>query len=514
MATRPSRLDQNPAPLLHKSRLCNRGPVKKQKGNRRMNLDEYARRDGTDLADLVRQKEVTPKELGELALAGVEKVNPRLNVVIETFPERLAELSKLEAPRGPFGGVPLLVKDLPVEKGVRSEMGSQLFAGYTPDHDSELMVALRRAGFVNLGRTASSELALAAVTKSRQSGVTRNPWDPSRSTAGSTGGGAAAAAAGIVPIVQGSDGGGSIRNPASFCGLVGLKPSRGRISAGPDEGDSFSGLSISFAITRTVRDCAAVLDAVSGTAVGDPYEIAPPARPYTEEIRLPTGRLQIAFTTRAWSGLPLDHELAEGVTMVAHALEGMGHFISDQAPSFDYQQFLAAQIDLWCGHTAYLIDSFAEMLGRKPTPDNLQSTTWATYEAGKRLSATRFLAAEALYNTVTRQVGQFFRHADILLTPTCTVAPLPLDAHDIDAPGATVKDFFDHLAPIETFTALFNATGQPAMSLPLCWSRSGLPLGMQLVGRLGAEATLFRLAGVLEQALPWRDRRPPIHVGA
>jgi amidase len=317
-----------------------------------------------------------------------------------------------------------------------------------------------------------------------------------------------------VPIVQGGDGGGSIRNPASFCGLVGLKPSRGRISSGPDEGDSLGGMAISFVLTRSLRDCAAALDAVAGPGIGDPYEIAPPLLPYAEEIRRPSGRLKIAFTAAAWSGLPVDPELAAGVASIAKLLESMGHEVSEQAPEFDYQEFLAAQIELWCGHTAYGVSALADALARKPGPENLQSTSWAVYEAGRRLTATRFLAAEAVYNTVTRQLGDFFRETDVLLTPTCTQPPLPLDAHNLDAPRGTVKDLFDHLAPIETFTALFNATGQPAMSLPLCWSKSGLPLGMQLVGRSGDEATLFRVAAALEEALPWSERRPPIHVGA
>jgi amidase len=477
-----------------------------------MKLEEYAAHDGLGLAALVRKGEVTARELGELALAGIAKVNPRLNAVIETLPSHLDGLTK--APGGPFGGVPILLKDFPIEKGVKGEMGSQLFAAFAPDHNSALMLALRRAGFVSVGRTASSELGLAALTRSRHSGITRNPWDPSRSTAGSTGGGAAAAAAGIVPVVQGGDGGGSLRNPASCCGLIGLKPSRGRITAGPDDGYPLSGMAISFVITRSLRDCAAALDAVAGPGIGDPFEIPRPERPYAEEIHRTAGRLKIAFTAKAWSGLPLDPELAGGVRDVARTLEKMGHDLIERAPAFDYEQFLAAQVDLWCGHTAFGIDALAGQLGRKPSPENLQSTTWATYEMGRGLSATRFLAAEAVYNTVTRRVGAFFRDTDVLLTPTCTVPPLPLDAHDIDAPGATVKDLFEHLAPIETFTALFNGTGQPAMSLPLCWSRAGLPLGLQLVGRFGDEATLFRLASALEQVLPWRDRRPPIHVAA
>jgi amidase len=478
-----------------------------------MRLDEYAGHDGLGLADLVRRGEVSARQLGELALAAVAKVNPRLNAIIETFPEQLEHLSAA-APAGPFGGVPILVKDFPIAAGVRSEMGSELCRGLALDHDSALMQALRRAGFVNLGRTTSSELGLAALTVSRLSGITRNPWDLSRSTAGSTGGDAAAAAAGVVPIVQGGDGGGSIRNPASCCGLVGLKPSRGRISAGPDEGDPLSGMAISFVITRSLRDCAAALDALAGPGIGDPYQIPAPQRPYREELQRPAQGLRIAFARQAWSGLPVDPELAAGVASVAHALEGMGHHLREESPLFDYEHFLAAQIDLWCGHVAYEVDLVSRALGRRPGPDNLQTTTLATYEAGRRLTATQFLAAQAVYNTVTRQLGEFFERTDVLLTPTCTVPPLPLDAHDIDAPGATVKDLFDHLAPIESFTALFNATGQPAMSLPLCWSASGLPLGMQLIGRFGEEDTLFRVAGALEQALPWRDRRPAVHVAA
>jgi amidase len=479
-----------------------------------MRLDEYEAYDGLGLAALLRRGEVTARTLGELALTGIEKVNPQLNAIIETFPDRLDGLDRAAPSAGPFAGVPILVKDFPIEKGVRAEMGCQLFAGFAPDHDSELMLGLRRAGFVNLGRTASSELGLAALTRSRQSGITRNPWDPRRSTAGSTGGGAAAAAAGIVPVVQGGDGGGSIRNPASCCGLVGLKPSRGRISAGPDEGDPLSGMAISFVLTRSLRDCAASLDALSSPGAGDPYVIQQPERPFAAEIGAPGPELEIAFTTEAWSGLKLDPELAAGVRDVAHALADLGHRVSERAPAFDYASFLAAQIDLWCAHTAHAIDALAERLGRRPGPENLQTTTWAVYEAGRRLSAAQFLAALDVYNTLTRQVGRFFQHTDVLLTPTCTVAPLLLDAHDLDAPGATVEDLFDHLAPIETFTALFNATGQPAISLPLCWSHTGLPLGMQLVGRFGAEATLLRIAGQLEQALPWRHRRPPIHVGS
>jgi amidase len=474
-----------------------------------MNLAEYASYDGLGLAELVRRKEIAPRELCHLALQAIEKLNPQLNAVIETFPERAG--SAMPNTPGPFLGVPFLVKDFPIEAGTKAEIGSQLAAGLTPERDTELMLRFRRAGFINLGRTTTSEFGLAALTVSRQSGATCNPWDPSRSTAGSSGGSAAAVAAGIVPLASGGDGGGSIRNPASFCGLVGLKPTRGRISLGPDTGDPYSGMVVGFALTRSVRDCAAVLDAVEGPLIGDPFEIPRPVTPYLTETANAPGHLRIAVTTRSWSGVALDPEVAAAVAATATLLQQLGHTVIEDAPDFDYDTFLAAQIDLWLGHTAAFIDAVAQAVGRVPSEQNLQSTTFATYVAGKDLPATRLIAAEEYYNVITRQVAQFLANYDLLLTPTNTCLPLPLDAHQLDAPGATVQDLFNHLAPIETFTALFNGTGHPAMSLPLQVSRADLPIGMQFVAGFGQEAVLFRLAAALEATLPWHQRRPKLH---
>jgi amidase len=474
-----------------------------------MNLSEYASYDALGLADLVRRKEVTPRELCHLALQAIETLNPQINAVIETFPARA---DSAPASDGPFAGVPFLVKDFPIEAGVKAEMGSQLAAGFTPARDSVLMQRFRQAGLINLGRTTTSEFGLAALTVSRHTGATRNPWDLSRTTAGSSGGAAAAVAAGIVPLANGGDGGGSIRNPASFCGLVGLKPTRGRISLGPDTGDPYSGMVVGFALTRTVRDCAAALDAVEGPAIGDPFEIPRPATPYLAEIAQAPGRLRVAVTTKPWSGLPLDPEIDTAVAATVRLLERMGHTVIEDTPRLDYDAFLAAQIDLWCGHTAAFIDAIAQAVGRTPSEENLQTTSWATYVAGKALPATHLVAAEEHYNLVTRAVAQFLAGYDVLLTPTNTCLPLPFGAHELDAPGATVQDLFDHLAPIETFSALFNGTGHPALSLPLHVSRAGLPIGLQFVAGFGREATLLRLAAALEQARPWRDRRPAVHV--
>jgi amidase len=291
-----------------------------------------------------------------------------------------------------------------------------------------------------------------------------------------------------------------------------LKPTRGRISLGPDTGDPYSGMVVGFVLTRSVRDCAAALDAVEGPAIGDPFEIPRPAKTYLSEVAQPGGKLRIAFTDQAWSGLPLDPEVAEAVAATVQLLEDMGHVVVEGTPQFDYDAFLTAQIDLWLGHTAAFIDSIGLATRRVPSLKNLQTTTWAVYEAGKALPAVRLVAAEEHYNTVTRQIARFLAGCDILMTPTNTCLPLALDAHNLDAPRATVKDLFNHLAPIETFTALFNGTGHPALSLPLHQSRSGLPIGLQFVTRFGDEAKLFHVAAALEEAKPWRNRRPNIHI--
>ncbi len=476
-----------------------------------MKLAEYAALDGLGLAGLVAAGEVTARELGETMLRAIEAVNPRLNGVIETFPNRLPAPDA--RPGGPFGGVPFLIKDVPMEGGVRSEIGAQVARGFTLAHDQEVMRRFRAAGFVNLGRTTTSELALAALTVSRLTGVTRNPWDPARSTAGSSGGAAAMVAAGVLPIAHAADGGGSIRNPASFCGLVGLKPSRGRISAAPDWGQCMSGLSVNFVLTRSVRDCAASLDAVAGPAAGDPYVIVPPSSRYVDAVAPPPPRLRIALNTRVWSGLPLDPQVAAALERTGGLLRDLGHRVEEASPEFDYDPFLDAQMTLWAAYTAQAIDDIARQTGLDPGIETLQSTTLAMYELGRQVSAVEFIEAELRYNIVTRQVARLFETCDLLLTPTCTIVPPPVEGAVLDRPGAGPRDFFDHLAPIETFTALFNATGQPALSVPLMQSREGLPIGMQLVGRFGADDVVLSLAAELERAAPWMQRRPAIHVG-
>lgn len=469
-----------------------------------MNLSEYAARDGLGLAELVASGAVTARELGETMLRAVEAVNPQLNGVIGTFPDRLPDQDARMS--GPFAGVPFLIKDVPMEAGVPSELGSEIARGFTLPYDQDVMRRFRRAGFVSLGRTTTSELTLAALTVCRLTGATRNPWDTSRSTAGSSGGAAAMVAAGVLPIAHGTDAGGSIRNPASFCGLVGLKPTRGRISSAPDWGQAMAGLSVNFVLTRTVRDCAAALDALSGPAAGDPYVIAPPEAPYVEALNRPVRPLRVALNDRVWSGLPLDPEVATALERAGAMLERLGHHVEHASPDFDYEPYLDAQIKLCAAYIAQAADDIARHTGLLPSPETLMSTTFATYEYGRSLSAIDLIETELRYNLTARQVARLFEPYDLLVTPTCTVPPLPIDAVDLDKPGATVEDLFDHLAPVETFTALFNATGQPALSLPLMRTGSGLPIGIQLVGRHGDEDVLLCLGRDLMETIDAASR--------
>ena len=479
-----------------------------------MNLSDYSRHDGLGLAELVRSGEVSAKELGECALAGIAKVNPKLNCVIQTFPERLAKLDERSIPDGPFRGVPFLVKDLLLfEKGVLSECGSQLTQGLVADHDSGLTVRFREAGLLTLGRTTTPEMGYSSTTSSRLCGITRNPWNPESISGGSSGGSAVAVAAGIVPMAHGSDGGGSIRSPACFNGLIGLKPTRGRISAGPDSADPLSGMAVDFGLTRSVRDCAALLDAVHGPSAGDPHIAPTPRRPFLKEVGANPGKLRIAFTTTSFSGFPVAPEIVAAVQRTAQVLEGMGHTVREDRPRFDWEPFNRANNVVWTVHMAHDCDELGRLMGRTPGPDNLQHTTWACVQYGRTRTAADLLDALDTFNVVNRQIGGFFVDTDILVTPTCTKLAEPHAVYDpeqdFDAMGWT-----EHLFKLEVFLVPFNVTGQPAISLPLHQTADGSQIGIQLVARFGAEATLFRLAAALEEALPWRDRRSPIHVAA
>ena len=480
-----------------------------------ISLADYARYDGLGLAELVATRQVTAEELAAAALAAAEKVNPKLNAVLQTLADESSAEIRAGLPRGAFTGVPLLIKELVLHaKNVRCDMGCRLAQGFVAPADTELMARFRKAGLVLVGTTQTPELGYNPTTETVLFGPVRNPWNADRSAGGSSGGSGAAVAAGIVPIAHANDGGGSIRIPAACNGLVGVKPTRDRVPTGPDYADPLCGLAIEFAVTRTVRDAAALLDAVAGPDVGAPSHPVPPARPYRDEIGAKPRRLRIAWTTAPASGARIDPECVKAVEETVRTLEDLGHTLVEDAPQYDWDTFLRNVHVIWTAFTAIFVETLATGLGRKPGPDNLEAVTLACYEEGKRWRAVDLLNAMAYGNILSRAVGAFFEGVDVLVTPTIATPPAPLGEIDQNRKGMTPMEWTRQVFAYCPFTPLFNTTGQPAFSLPLHWSASGLPIGVQIAGRFGDEATLFRLAAELEEARPWKDKRPPTHAAA
>jgi amidase len=480
-----------------------------------ISLNDYTAHDGLGLAELIARKEVKPEELIAAALDAVEKVNPKLNAVLQTFPTQSVAEARGGLPQGLFAGVPFMVKELLLHaRNIGCSMGSRLAQGFVAPEDTELMARFRRSGLVLVGTTQTPELGYSPTTETKLFGPVHNPWDLARSAGGSSGGSAAAVAAGIVPLAHANDGGGSIRIPASCNGLVGLKPSRDRIPTGPDYADPLCGLACEFVVTRSVRDAAALLDAVAGADVGAPGHPVPPARPYREEVRIPPDPLRVAWTTTPASGARIDPECEKAVHETVRLLEDLGHTLVEDRPHYDWDAFLENAHVIWTTYTAFVVDALAAALQRKPGPDNLEAVTLACYEDGKRFTAGDLLNAMAHGNLVSRQAGAFFQNVDVLVTPTLARLPAALGELDQNRKGVTAMEWTRQVFAYVPFTMIFNWTGQPAVSLPLHWSGSGLPVGVQIAGRFGDEATLFRLASQLEQARPWAGKRPPVHAGA
>ncbi len=480
-----------------------------------LSLNEYTSQDGLGLAELVARKQVKPEELVATALQAIEKLNPKLNAVLQTLPRQAEAEIRSGLPQGPFTGVPFLIKELVLHaKNVRCDMGSKLAQGFIAAEDTELMARFRRAGLVLVGTTQTPELGYNPTTETALFGPVHNPWDLSRSAGGSSGGSGAAVAAGIVPLAHANDGGGSIRIPASCNGLVGLKPSRDRVPTGPDYGDPLCGLACEFAVTHSVRDAAALLDAVAGADIGAPGHPVPPARPYRTEVGTAPGRLRIAWTTTPASGEKIDPECEKAVHETVRLLEDLGHTLIEDRPRYDWNAFLENVHVIWTAFTTSSVNDLVAALNRKPGPDNLEAVTLACYEDGKRYSAADLVKAMAHGNLLSRQVGAFFQNVDVLVTPTIARPPAPLGELDQNRKGMTAMEWTQQVFGYCPFTPLFNSTGQPAFSLPLHWSASGVPVGVQIVGRFGDETTLFRLASQLEQARPWAGKRPPVHAAA
>jgi len=474
-----------------------------------MRPDEFARQDGLGLAELVRRREVSAAELLEAAMAAIEAFNHEINAVVCRLYDQARAAVAAGLPVGPFTGVPYLLKDLGAHyQGAVTSHGGALFKDFVADHDSEITIRLKRAGLVILGKTNTPELGLASSTEPRLFGPTRNPWHLGHSAGGSSGGSAAAVAAGMVPMAHATDGGGSIRIPASACGLFGLKPTRARNPLGPDQGEGWGGASVGHAVTRTVRDSAALLDATSGPDLGDPYWAPPPARPFLEEVGRDPGRLRIAIATTPWNGQAVDPECAEAARAAARLCERLGHHVAEASPVVDAAALGAATLVVIGANLRAALEARAAALGRALDPDDVERITWIRAMDGHTARAADYARAIGVMHRTGRVVAPFFERFDALLTPTMCRPPHPLGVIDMMTTDAVA--YGQAVLGTIAFTSLWNACGNPAMSVPLGWSRAGLPLGVQFVARFGDEATLFRLGAQLEAAQPWAARRPPL----
>ncbi len=473
-------------------------------------MDELAFLDATAQAGLVRRKEVTASELLDAAIARVEQLNPELNAVVTPLYEQAKEAASTVSGDAPFSGVPFLLKDLVSEyAGAPRTDGSAFVAGhYVSPVDSELVRRYKRAGLIILGKTNTSEFGLLPTTEPHRFGPTRNPWNTRLGTGGSSGGSSAAVATGMVAAAHANDGGGSIRIPAACCGLVGLKPTRGRNSLAPHYGDIAGGIICEHVVTRSVRDSAAILDATAGPMPGDPYALDAPDCSYAVEAGRDPGRLRIALDTRSLSGLPAHADCAAGAEAAARLCEELGHEVVEASPAIDGKRLLKTFGAVLTAYLCWNIDDWALRIGRTPSVEDFEPVTWRMYQNGLRQSAGDYLLAVEQMQQISRDFAGFFSNREIWLTPTLARPPVPVGYFEY-APNERDR-FFARLAEYTGFTLIANATGQPAISLPLHWNGDDLPIGVQLTGRYGDEATLIRLAAQLERARPWADRRPPL----
>ncbi len=477
-----------------------------------MELRDYAAQDAVGIAQLVRTGEVSADEVDEAARRAIEAVEPQLQATVGDLMDPALEA----ADGGPLAGVPFAMKEVaPHLKGQRTQLGSRIAGdGVVAGGDTHFGQRIRGAGLRAIARTRSPEFAFNVTTEPIVHGPTHSPWDIERSVGGSSGGAAALVAARALAIAHATDGGGSIRIPASLCGLVGLKPTRSRTQVGPGQWENLHGMGHDFVLCRTLRDCAAALDALSGPGAGDKYLIPPPARPYAEELTADAGTVRIVSTTDTWSGKQADPECVAAVEAAAAALADLGHDVSAGSPELDNDTLIDGLTSTWAVGIAQRLSLAEKALGVEGGPDTMEACSLAMFEYGKSLSGIDLLNGYAQCNTIGRAIGEFFETAEVLLLPATGRVPWKLGELDQNEAAldhiAWVRKLFDVYAP---FTAMFNITGQPGISLPLAWTDSGLPIGVQLVGRYGDEATLLRLAAQLERVFPWVDRVPSVAVG-
>jgi len=494
-----------------------------------MAFAEYGCFDALGLAELVRSGQASPAELLDEALARTAQVNPKINAVIHLMEGRAREAIAAGLPEGPFRGVPFLIKDLiTAYAGEPMRNGSRLFKDFVPPEDEELTRRYKAAGLVIFGKTNTPELGVSNVTEPELFGPTRNPWDLERTSSGSSGGSAAAVAARIVPAANANDGGGSIRTPASNCALVGLKPSRGRNPTGPQTPDIWWGFIGEHVVTRTVRDCAALLDATAGEYPQQLMRLPPPPRPFLDETRREPGRMRIAFSYDPGLGKTLHAENRRALEATTACLDRLGHEVVEVHLPLPPESFVESYASLVSADVAATLRMAGQLVGRAATSDDVELATWILAQMGEAQSAADVATAMWTMQIFSRQWLGWSSSFDVLLTPTVGVPPLPIGAYKLSTlqrqglkllaalpAGALLSQrdkVVEAFAPVfeaAPYTMVANVTGQPSMSLPLHWTEDGLPMGMLFTARTGDEATLFRLAAQLEQAMPWRDRIAP-----
>jgi amidase len=479
-----------------------------------MKLTEYATYDALGLAELVAKKQVSPKELAQTAVAAKEKVDPAVRSVVELYPDRIEGLDEKTLAPGPFRGVPFLIKDVfGHEKGRKIEFGSRLCAGMTVEVGTYFVDMLKAAGVNILGRSAAPEYSMAATTESAMFGNTSNPWKQGYSAGGSSGGAQAAVLAGIVPIAHGSDIGGSIRIPASWCGGVGLKPSRMRVSVGPVVDEGGWGYSANLVQAKTVRDVAAMLDCVSIPQPGDPFIIPKPDEPYASLAKKAAPRLKVGIVLNELAGVKVDPEVAAAVQATGKALAGMGHTVELASADMGGAETLQATTDLFFFGFDSRLDSYAKRTGKKVGPDTLEQVIYSVYKAAKDITPARFIAATNAANVARRKLAAFYTKYDIWLSPTTARVAEPWGRYNLSRPGTDwstlIRDLFE--IPCQ-YTIPHNIMGTPAMSLPLAMHSTAVPIGVQIAAKPAAEHLLLQLAIALEEAMPWKGRVPPLHV--
>ncbi|HZJ54610.1 MAG TPA: amidase family protein [Myxococcaceae bacterium] len=494
-----------------------------------MGISEYGALDAVAMAELVRRREVTPRELVDEAIARIERVDPRLNAVVERLFDRARDTAGGTIPEGPFRGVPFATKNLlaPIA-GVPIDGGSRFFRGHVASRDSTLISRYRKSGLIFLATTNTPELGLLPFTEPELHGATRNPYDPARNSGGSSGGSAALVASGALPMAHASDGGGSIRIPSSCCNLFGLKPSRGRVPVGPDYQEIWHGFVCDHVVSRTVRDSAAALDVEQGPEPGALYHAPSPARPYVEEVRRPPRKLRIALSVSPHLPSRVDPRCAEAARAAGRICESLGHVVEEAAPELRARELAKAFFTIVVSELAADIRRGEQLMKKKARPSDFEDATWLVALLAREVSAVDFASSMALLREVTRQLSVFLETYDVLLTPTLAHPPpligelLPkgLERRVQALAAATSSSLLlklgggidaavDRVFDFVPFTPVANFSGLPAMSVPLA-AVDGLPIGVQFVGRFADEATLLQLAAQLEQAAPWTGRRPKV----